>query len=60
MPSTTPNRSPQADGIGPRRRVRRRRAPLWLRLRYRLRGARYGHTPLTDPTNVQMRVVDEQ
>ena len=30
---------------------------LWLRLRYRLRGDRYGHTPLTDPTNVEFREV---
>lgn len=39
--------------------MRRRLALLWLRLRYRLRGSRYGHTPLTDPTNVEMRQVDE-
>lgn len=32
---------------------------LWLRLRYRLHGARYGHTALTDPTNVQF-VVDPE
>lgn len=39
--------------------MRRRFALLWLRLRYRLRGMRYGHTPLTDPNNVQFRVVQE-
>lgn len=32
---------------------------LWLRLRYRLRGDRYGHTPLTDLRNVELREVQE-
>ncbi len=30
-----------------------------LRLRYRLHGGRYGHTALTDLTNVDLRVVEE-
>jgi hypothetical protein len=41
------------------RRLRDVLGVLWLRLHYRLNGARYGHTPLTDPTNVLFRVVED-
>ncbi len=43
--------------------LRRRTSALvrWagVRLRYRLHGGRYGRTALTDPTNVDLRVVEE-
>jgi len=41
-------------------RVRNAVGVLWLRLRYRLRGARYGHTALTDPANVQFVLVERE
>lgn len=71
MTSTSPDSGPGSRAIGTRQPVRRRRRPspptcltrplrlAWQRLAYRLHGDRYGHTPLTDPANVQFVVVED-
>lgn len=72
MTSTSPAPAPRHLAIGTRQPVRRRRRPspptglskplrlLWHRLAYRLRGDRYGHTPLTDRTNLQFVAVEAE
>ena len=71
MTSTALATAPDHRGIGTRRPIRRRRRPalpsrltrpsrlLWQHLAYRLRGDRYGQTPLTDPANVHLVIVED-